>query len=201
MQEYLDNNTQLGLNIDQFSFSLTKDKNGPRHGLTKLMRSFTYMTDQELPNQKDASNDEESELKEISSKFQPLSSQISALNLTIPPPPPTTQLVITIHPQQQFFIQVFDHPANACVIHDDIICDDNDINNSPASYDENDNLNKNLKSLVRKTALQTLLSNGEKNDDNISDIIYMETEGRELTELEELDLYYDFEYIRESKII
>ena len=26
----------------------------------------------------------------------------------------------------------------------------------------------------------------------------METEGRELTELEELDLYYDFEYIRES---
>ena len=93
---------------------------------------------------------------------------------------------------------MFDHPANACVIYDDTICDDNDMNNSPASYDENDNLNKNLKSLVRKTALQTLLSNGEKNDDNISDIIYMETEGRELTELEELDLYYDFEYIRES---
>ena len=49
-------------------------------------------------------------------------------------------------------------------------------------------MKKNMKSFVRKTALQTLLAHGEKNDDNISD----------LTELEELDLYYDFEYIRES---
>ena len=58
-------------------------------------------------------------------------------------------------------------------------------------------MKKNMKSFVRKTALQTLLPHGEKNDDNISDLIYMETEGRELTELEELDLYYDFEYRRE----
>jgi hypothetical protein len=201
LQEYLDKNTQLGLTIDQFSFSLTKDKDGPKHGLTKLIRS-TCVSDQKLPNQKDGKyTNEDSEHGEISSRFQALSSQISALNLTIPPPPPlSTQLVITIHPQQQFVIQVFDHPAihNACVIHEDITCYDDDINTSPASNGENDNLNTNLKSLVRRTALQTLLANGEKNDDNMSDIIYMETEGKELTELEELDLYYDFEYRRES---
>lgn len=193
LQEYLDNNTQLGLNIDQFSFSLTKDKNGPRHGLTKLMRSFTCITDQELPNQKDTSNDEELELKEISSKLQPLSSKISALNLTIPPPPPppTTQLVINIHPQQQWIIQVLDHPA---INHEDIICNDKDI----TSNDENANLNKNMKSFVNKIALQTLLPLLTKiMIILVSDPIYMETDGRELTELEELDLYYDFEYRRE----
>ena len=173
LKKYLENNTQFGLNIDQFSFSLTKDKNGPRHGLTNLMRRFTYITDQELPNQKDASNDNELELKEISSKLQPLSSKISVLNLIIPPPPPTTQWVI----------QVLDHPA---INHEDIICND-----------KNTNLNKNMKSFVKKIALQTLLPLGDKNDDNISDPINMETDGRELTELEELDLYYDFEYRRE----
>ena len=91
LQEYLDKNTQLGINIDQFSFSLTKDKNGPKHGLTKLIRSTAIVADQERPNQKDdkASNNEKSELKEISSKLQPLSSKNSALNLIIPPPPTT----------------------------------------------------------------------------------------------------------------
>ena len=200
LKEYLDKNTQLGLTIDQFSFSLTKDKDGPKHGLTKLIRS-THVSDQKLPNQKGGKcSNEKSELDKIS--FQALSSRISALNLTIPqpPPPPTTQLVITIHPHQQLTIQVFDHPAidNVCVIHDDTTSYDDDINNSLASNDENDNINKNLKSFVRRTALQTLLANGEKNDDTISDIKYMETKGKELTELEELDLYYDFEYIRES---
>jgi hypothetical protein len=187
LQEYLDKNTQLDLNIDQFSFSLTNDKNGPKHGLTKLIRSTSNMADQERPNQKDdkASNNEESELKEISSKFQALSSQMSALTLTIPPPPTTTQLVITIHPQQQFVFQVLNHPA---INYEDIICDDNN---------ENENLNKNMKSFDGKTAFKTLLPHDKKNDDNINDIIYMETEGKELTELEELDLYYDFEYRRD----
>ena len=36
LQEHLVNNQQLNLSIDQFNFSLTKDKHGPKHRLTKL---------------------------------------------------------------------------------------------------------------------------------------------------------------------
>ena len=198
LQEYLATSNKIGLTIDQFSFSLTKDKQGPKHGLTKLMRNSSSL--------------EEKQSSPDISKSQVMSSQTPAqmltpLNLVMPTQPPaTTQLVITyIPPQANMVIKVFDHPPADIlklnqedqqqeVVGQKSIC--HNFSDTPKNSDETGKNNSYTKNLIRRMALQTLLpqSDGGNFVDKTGDLVWNETEGREMTELEELDLYYNFDY-------
>ena len=128
-----------------------------------------------------------------------MSSQTAAQMVMPTPQPATTQLVITYIPQQaNLVIKVFDHPPADIINQKDqqqevvghnSICDNFGPHDTPKN-------NSNTKNLIWRIALQTLLpkSDGEHFVDKTGDFVWNETEGRELTELEELDLYYDFDY-------
>ena len=120
-------------------------------------------------------------------------------------------LVITIQPQ--YIIQmvgnhslVSQNITNAAdtITHDD--CDDNTSDDKNANIDNNnDNINNDKdvasdagkKNIVKNTALQILLPDINVDKDTTeksNEVIIMNSE-RKLTELEELDFYYNFDYV------
>jgi hypothetical protein len=203
VQDFLTKNTQLGLTMDQFSFSLTKDKQGPKHGLTKLIKNTCLSENVLTKHVEEKVNPSLSEPQETSSCT--LARVLTPLNIIILPPAPTTQLLITyIQPQPNFVIQVFDHPTvdinegdmQGHEVSQDIICDNDYAGDTHADNDLNGKNNINIKNFIRRTALQTLLpQSGEGNVDHSDD---KETKETKLTELEELDLYYDFNYASDN---
>jgi len=105
--------------------------------------------------------------------------------------------VVSILPSSQLVIKVFDHPT---VIDIDPV--PNDANGEVTVVKES----KNMKSLIKDTALKTLLQN-VNNEKVIQENQYIDpdmdwlfptkSKGK-LTQLEELDLYYDFNYKRDE---
>ena len=253
LQEYLATNTHMSLNIDQFSFSLTWDKRGPKHGLTKLMKNSALFADKSnTPTKRLGTNTPESKVfvtKPIVLTSTPLSTSLPVspplstpivltpthLGMAIPVSPqvptpivltptpivltptplgirlpvstqlPThtvltpTELIITyLPPQTNLVIQVIDNLAAAKdkeekqgkVLKEDVNSDDKNINN-----------NTNTKSLVNCAGVQTFVPAATENItvDKIADTNLCDNNRRELTELEELDLYYDFDYDHSKK--
>ena len=181
LQDYFVKNTQLEFYIDQFSFSLTKDKNGARTRLTKLKKSKKL-------------NEKSNQVtKNITQEPDPQILPYQSLTLSSNNPIPMNQLLIITQPQPQLVIQVFNHPPlyQEQELGEDIQGEDAIVSDTESNHDDND-----IKSLIRTVALQTLLP--KKVDEqvhSVSNLIAMEIEA--LTELEELDLYYDFDYVRE----
>ena len=107
--------------------------------------------------------------------------------------------MITIQPQPLFFIQVFSHPPIGQGHSDsqDITGDESSITEAIASKAEKVNTDTDIKNYIRRTALQTLIPKaGHENIDTESNVM----ENKELTELEELDNYYDFDYVSDLKV-
>ena len=105
--------------------------------------------------------------------------------------------VVSILPSSELVIKVFDHPT---VVNIDPVPNDADgkVNIAKES--------KNMKSLIKDTALKTLLPNVNSEkviqenqyiDPDIDWLFSIKSKGK-LTQLEELDLYYDFNYRRDE---
>ena len=144
LQEFLSNNDKLNLTMDQFSFSLTKDKQGPRSSLTKLRRTLS----------------------------NPVRQQILTR--------PHTLTILT----PLFMIKVFPHPVDQGYVSNEREA----LKDLQQKVQENQPIN--FKNFIRREALKTLLSISESDKDN--DIT--DPDERQMTELEELDSYYDFDY-------
>jgi len=178
LKEFLDNNERLNLNMDQFSFSLTKDKHGPKHRLTKLQRPLKRCDSQQkckyYPNDNSAS---------------PASPIPPAESLLKYSPPQTT---IILQPWSNFMIRVFSvPPVDQGYVSNEAVKDAENVEQESQPVD--------VKNFVRKEALKTLLSICESEKDDVSAVLMnTDSEERPLTELEELDLYYDFDYDKDK---
>ena len=180
LKEFLDNNERLNLDMGQFSFSLTKDKHGPKHKLTKLKRTLKKCVSQQkceyYPNDKSASP---------ASPIPPTESLFKNS---------TPQNTIILQPWFNFMIRVFSVPP----------VDQGDVSNGEEAVKDFENVKQksqpvDVKNFVRKEALKTLLSIRESEKDDVSAVLMnTDSEERPLTELEELDLYYDFDYDKDE---
>ena len=167
LQEFLSNDEKLNLTMDQFSFSLTKDKQGPKHRLTKLERTLTSCDSQQK-----------------CTNYPDDMSVLATKNLSRPLTP---ENVTILKPLPNFMIKVFPHPP----VYQGYVSNEEDaVKNHPMD----------VKNFVRKEALKTLLSICESEKDNADTVpVKDDTEERPLTELEELDLYFDFDYDKDNK--
>merc|ERR1719422_1731428 len=166
--------------MDQFSFSLTKDKHGPKHRLTKLKRTPKKCDSQQkceyYPNDKSAS------------PASPITPAESLFKNSTP------QSTIILQPWSYFMIRVFTVPP----------VDQGDVSNGEEEVKDVENIEQksqpvDVKNFVRKEALKILLSIRESEKDDVSDVLMnTDNEERPLTELEELDLYYDFDYDKDK---
>jgi len=122
----------------------------------------------------------------VNSKRTILPSGNSSLPLSLPPP---TQTVRILQPQTYFLIRVFDHP----VVGQDYGSNEEETAKTEKVRD-NEDQSMDVRNFVKREALKTLLATCENESDDVDEDVLKDTEERTLTELEDLDLYYDFDY-------